>query len=1087
MPTPREKFQELLKKLFQFDCAELDFGIYRIMNHKRAIIERFIEKDLLDSVATELSSGMLAHESGIAQQLAEVAAQIRENLGDEALDAEGNLDPKYANTPRGKQYLEILEKGARAKSSPELEAEIFNHLYAFFSRYYDEGDFMSLRRYSKREKYAIPYNGEEVHLHWANSDQYYIKTGENFTDYSYKHGGWTVGFKLRNADVEQDNVKGAKRFFLPRVKDVVLDAKARTLTVPFEYRPLKTDEETRFGNKQVQEKILAEASPKIVGATKPNADALAALLHEKRKDADGNPVGLIDHHLRIYARKNSSDFFIHKDLKGFLERELDFYLKNEVLNLDELEAGGEARAENWFQMLRAIKAIGHKIIAFVAQVEDFQKRLFEKKKFVTEVHYCVTLDRVPEDLYPEIAKNQAQIEEWRRLFHIHEIKGDAAKPGFTEPLKIEFLKANDKLLVDTQFFGRDFEGRLLASIKDFDEQCDGLLIHSENLQALTLLQNNYRERVKCTYLDPPYNTESSSILYKNNYRHSSWATLMHDRLAAIKPMLRQDAAIFVSIDKAERTVLEHVMNQDFGSDNRIEELIWAMNTNNSQVPNYSTNHEYVEVYAKDRSTAEQDPNMFREPKPGFEEVMALIAKLNPSYPPVSKIESEISALYGQHKVEYRESIESLGLEWEDEKANDPWKGLFNYHRAEYRDVNGKLVPEKDAKKRNAKIWVWREDNIAMPATKQSPSTRDPSHPNYRFYNPPHSITGKPCPHPKSGWKFAYDDDIDSPDRRSFVSLDRDHRIVWGPDEKKMPQLKRILHEVETNVGKSVFQDYSDGEKQTTAMFGTSGLFLAPKHADFVSRFILHSATSDGIILDCFGGSGSTAHAVIKLNRDDRGKRKYILVEVGNYFETLLKPRVSKAVYSPTWKDGKPTAQNEGLSHCFKYMRLESYEDALDNITFQASDEQAILQLEDYVLSYMLDFETKESETLLNVAKLDAPFDYKLRRHGQDEPLPVDLPETFNYLIGLHVKSRRVYDNKGTRYLVYRGRAEGRDTVILWRTTTGWGKKEFEADHEFVKQHDLTKGAEDIFVNTDSFIPDARSLDPVFKRLMFSEE
>lgn len=176
MPTPREKFQGLLKKLFQFDCAELDFGIYRIMNHKRAVIERFIEKDLLDGVAIELTSGALAEESGLAQQLTEVAAQIKENFGDEALDAEGNLAAQYHQTPRGKQYLELQERTGKAKSRPELEAEIFNHLYSFFSRYYDEGDFMSLRRYSKRDKYAIPYNGEEVHLHWANSDQYYIKT-----------------------------------------------------------------------------------------------------------------------------------------------------------------------------------------------------------------------------------------------------------------------------------------------------------------------------------------------------------------------------------------------------------------------------------------------------------------------------------------------------------------------------------------------------------------------------------------------------------------------------------------------------------------------------------------------------------------------------------------------------------------------------------------------------------------------------------------------------------------------------------------------------------------------------------------------
>jgi adenine-specific DNA-methyltransferase len=245
MQTPREKFQGLLRKLFQFDCAELDFGIYRIMNQKRAVIERFIERDLLGAVTTELSSGALAQEAGLAQQLIEVAAKVRESFGDDALDAEGNL-LKGQDLALGKEYLALRERAGKPKSSPELEAGLFNHLYTFFSRYYDEGDFMSLRRYSKRDKYAIPYNGEEVHLHWANSDQYYIKTAENFTDYSYKHGGWTVRFKLRNADVEQNSVKGAKRLFLPRLTDVALDAATRTLTIPFEYRPLTPQEEIAF-------------------------------------------------------------------------------------------------------------------------------------------------------------------------------------------------------------------------------------------------------------------------------------------------------------------------------------------------------------------------------------------------------------------------------------------------------------------------------------------------------------------------------------------------------------------------------------------------------------------------------------------------------------------------------------------------------------------------------------------------------------------------------------------------------------------------------------------------------------------------
>src|SRR5829696_4920745 len=217
MLTPREKFQKLLRELFQFDSADLDFGIYRIMNHKRAVIEQFIEKDLLNAVSEELQKGALAQEASAAERLAELSAQIKDTLGADALDVDGNLSSNYAATKIGKEYLSLQQSAGQAKNQVELESQIFNHLYAFFSRYYDNGDFMSLRRYSKREKYAIPYNGEEVYLHWANSDQYYIKTGENFTDYSYKHGNWTVRFKLRNADVEQNNVKGARRFLFRRL------------------------------------------------------------------------------------------------------------------------------------------------------------------------------------------------------------------------------------------------------------------------------------------------------------------------------------------------------------------------------------------------------------------------------------------------------------------------------------------------------------------------------------------------------------------------------------------------------------------------------------------------------------------------------------------------------------------------------------------------------------------------------------------------------------------------------------------------------------------------------------------------------
>jgi adenine-specific DNA-methyltransferase len=170
------KFQDLLRELFQFDCADLDFGIYRIMNHKRDVIEKFITKSLPQAVTEELDRGALAEQSQAVRELGEVAAQIKGTLGPDALNAEGNLAEAYQGTPLGKKHLSLKAKAEGARSRGALANAVYNHLYAFFSRYYQDGDFISKRRYSKRERYAIPYNGEEVYLYWANHDQYYVKT-----------------------------------------------------------------------------------------------------------------------------------------------------------------------------------------------------------------------------------------------------------------------------------------------------------------------------------------------------------------------------------------------------------------------------------------------------------------------------------------------------------------------------------------------------------------------------------------------------------------------------------------------------------------------------------------------------------------------------------------------------------------------------------------------------------------------------------------------------------------------------------------------------------------------------------------------
>lgn len=186
-------------------------------------------------------------------------------------------------------------------------------------------------------------------------------------------------------------------------------------------------------------------------------------------------------------------------------------------------------------------------------------------------------------------------------------------------------------------------------------------------------------------------------------------------------------------------------------------------------------------------------------------------------------------------------------------------------------------------------------------------------------------------------------------------------------------------------------------------------FDFPKSIHAVQKCIESMSCNAGArFLDYFAGSGTTGHAVINLNRDDNGNRQYTLVEMGNHFNVVTKPRIQKVTYSSEWKAGKPVAR-DGISQIIKYIRLESYEDALNNLSFK---EEAVAAgnedfRRDYMLNYWLEFETQGSPSLLNVEAFADPTSYtlKVKQPGSDEYVSknVDLVETFNWLIGLHVE------------------------------------------------------------------------------------
>ena len=1099
-----EQLKKKLEEIFQMDQADLDFGIYRVMNAKREEINLYLDEQLKPQVKDILSSLVSGNTDEIKKRMKEIERQAKQF----------KADPKD-NT----EYQELAKRKAGDLDIDALEKEIFSDLYNFFSRYYEGGDFFSLRRY-KADVYAIPYEGEEVKLHWTNRDQYYIKTSEYFTNYSFRlpKSDKRIHFRLMNVETEQNNNKEAKgkerRFILSGERSLSFDNE--DLVIGIDYIPDSEDRSQEEINQATIESLQANNQ----------LGSFAELF--SIENVNDKETMVLERHLKSYTARNSFDYFIHKDLGGFLRRELDFFLKNEVLVLDDIVDQVPKDFERRQAKLNVIKQIGHKIILFLTQLENFQKKLWLKKKFVVETNWCITLDRVPEKFYTEIVANNAQREEWVRLFAIDEIKvsnGDLPeicdRVFYSEPLSEAFLKDNPYLVLDTALFDECFKQRLIAEIENLDEQTDGLLVHSENFQALSLMQNKYRGEIKCIYIDPPYNTSENTFVYKNMYKHSSWLSMIQDRVQASTSLLNVTGVFQCAIDDTETSPLRNVLDSVFGATNRVTTIVIEVNPAGQNLrPNApALSHDYCHIYAHT----------------------------------IDKMEMLMRKLTKEEQERYKE-----------------------------RDSKG--------------AFLW--DNLRRRGGNSRPSDRPGQwFPLYVNRAAKQVSVGK-IPDCEEIWPI----DPQGENRIWRVNPAGAERDIAAGEISVIEKAGRleIVKKTRMPKGKKPKTLWNDSKYSTTT-YGTKMLidiigeqrFSYPKSVHLVADCLRHWCNEGGQVLDYFGGSGTTGHAVINLNREDGGRRKYILVEMGEYFDTVTKPRIQKAIYSRKWLKGKPqkldnllrelkksladkkkeiktlrgindrdeydfqkqlisgeicdleSQINEvqklcdkginnfgGSSHCFKTIRLESYEDTLNNLTLSVDKSSGNDLLEDsssreqYLLSYMLDFESRDS--LLDLDLFDKPFDYQLtiNRLGEMGKTTIDLVETFNYLIGLNVSRQdqvRCFNVDFTRdaegrliiegtmresvtgyfsYRMLKGETRnGEQTLVIWREMTGnLEENNVALDEYFRTQIDAHMGNEwcpdVIYVNGDNNLLniqkdeerwEVRLIEEAFHRLMFANE
>jgi len=987
MSQKYQKLKTLLQELFQLDQPDLDFGIYRVLHARSAEVSQFLEQDLLPQVQAAFGHYKSADKAGIEKELAKALEQAQ------ALGADPETLPKVKDL-RARLANDAVDIGA-------LESEVYDHLFSFFRRYYSEGDFLAKRVY-KPGVYAIPYEGEEVTLHWANKDQYYIKTSEYLRDYAFRlrpeddQRPMRVHFRLADAaEGEHGNVKAAEgkdRAFILAApgesgRDFIAEedgAQGKELVIRFEYRPATLadwPEDARAGKSKppAQKDLSALAARRVLLPSPPGRGAggegaLAAWIAELGKphvSASGEQAeySRLEAHLKRYTARNTFDYFIHKDLGAFLRRELDFYIKNEVMHLDDVENETAPRVEQYLSKIKVLRKIAGKIIAFLAQLEDFQKKLWLKKKFVVETQWCITVGCIPEAFHAEIAANEAQREEWVRLFAIDEIAGELMKPGYSKQLKPEFLKAHPTLVLDTRHFDADFTARLLEAMGDVDAQTDGVLFHCENFQALSLMQARYREQVKGIYIDPPYNVPGSEIAYKNDFLHSSWLSLIDGRVTPSLEFLSSDGVMCITIDDYEK----HRLMSFLEATGQVENVLGVVCIRNNPsgratVKGFAVNHEYAVFLAS-----------------------------GPNNTGLGRF------LHSDDQRQRYDMVDDEGRPYELENMRKSSAGSLRHDRPKQHYA---LFVERELLKIRLPLQIWDDGTKAYTLKEAPPQDVEVVYPIGR-----------------DGIERVWSIGIDRAMRETDTLLVADNtseRIEIY--KRKYLNPKGILPR--TWWEKAEYSARDNGTRLLRDMLGRSQPFDFPKAIAAVEDCLRVCALQDDeVALDFFAGSGTSGHAVINLNREDGGRRKFILVEMGDYFDTVLLPRIKKVSFTPEWKDGKPKrlatpAEAERSPRIMKVVRLESYEDALNNLETRRSDaQQSLLDLpqaqgadglkEQYILRYLLDVETRGSQSLLNVQAFSDPTAYRLKvkRPGSDESreVKVDLLETFNWLIGLSVR------------------------------------------------------------------------------------
>ncbi|WP_374724275.1 site-specific DNA-methyltransferase [Calidifontibacillus erzurumensis] len=661
---------------------------------------------------------------------------------------------------------------------PNFREELFDKLYTFFSRYFNESGsiYFSNTPWYKSVYERVYSNNEDVVLFWKTNMLYYVKTDVIFKSMKVNVKQFQFIFDASEIEMKKNNEK----------RDLVFEF------VHAEKNTIKL--KAQYSNKKIN------ISDLIKKAANAGCDELTEETLNKA--------------IKLFKKQSEVDFFINKNAKQFLQEQFDLWLYQYMFK--ELNYYESTR----INQITAMKKVAFHIIDFISQFEDELVKIWNKPKFVLNSNYIITKDKIEKTILNQIVESKGmeeQIQEWRSLGFVQN--------SFTLD---ELTKEQYQFLpFDTKYFP-DLKEKIVSAFQHLDEEMNGWFVKSDSYHALNTLKEKFKGQVKCIYIDPLYNTGDDGFLYKDNFQHSTWLTMMENRLTLAREFLTDDGLIFISIDEDETHRLRMLLDKIFGEENFVNEIIWQKLTSAKKQSNFFSNvHDTILVYRK-TPKRQQLKKVF--------------------------IQSE------KDDQNYKHIEEGTGRRYGDFDFTQKGQGGPRIFNGEL-----KYPPE-------GKHWIWSQEKI--------------------------------------------DEGI----KKGLIIFTK----------TGMPRVKRYLDEKVGNPVGDIWVD--EMVKPLSANSSERENFETQKPVDLIKRIIEVSTEPDDIIMDFNAGTGTTAHAVVAVNSDDGGNRKYINVEIDEWFDTIMLPRIKRVIFNTPNKSG-----NVGHSHVMKYYHLEQYEDTLKKVHYKDAE------------------------------------------------------------------------------------------------------------------------------------------------------